>query len=45
MDIHAAYRLFVFQSDGTIGYRIRGEYPYAAFMSFTIYGNAFCTER
>jgi hypothetical protein len=40
MDIHAGYRIFVFHSDGTIGYRIRGEYPYAAFMSFTIYDNA-----
>lgn len=40
MDIHAGYRIFVFHSDGTIGYRIRGEFPYAAFMSFTIYDNA-----
>jgi hypothetical protein len=37
MDIHAGYRIFAFQSDGTIGYRIRGEFPFAAFMSFTIY--------
>jgi len=41
MDIHAGYRIFVFYSDGTIGYRVRGEFPYAAFMSFTIYDNAF----
>lgn len=37
MDIHAAYRLFVFQSDGTIGYRVRGEFPHAAFLSYTVY--------
>lgn len=37
MDIHAGYRIFVFQSDGTIGYRVRGEFPFAAFLSFTIY--------
>lgn len=41
MDIHAGYRIFAFYSDGTIGYRVRGEFPYAAFMSFTIYDNAF----
>jgi len=41
MDIHAGYRIFVFYSDGTIGYRVRGEFPYAAFMSFTIYDNAY----
>jgi hypothetical protein len=40
MDLHAAYRIFVFNSDGTIGYRIRGEFPYAAFLSFTIYNDA-----
>lgn len=40
MDIHAGYRIFAFQSDGTIGYRVRGEFPYAAFMSFTIYDHA-----
>lgn len=37
MDIHAGYRIFAFHSDGTIGYRVRGEFPYAAFLSFTIY--------
>ncbi len=37
MDIHAAYRLFVFNSDGTIGYRVRARYPFAAFLSFTTY--------
>jgi hypothetical protein len=37
MDIHAGYRIFVFHTDGTIGYRLRGEFPYAAFLSFTIY--------
>lgn len=40
MDLHAAYRIFAFNSDGTIGYRIRGEFPYAAFLSFTIYKDA-----
>ena len=40
MDIHAGYRIFAFQSDGTIGYRVRGEFPHAAFMSFTIYDHA-----
>lgn len=40
MDIHAGYRIFVFYSDGTVGYRVRGEFPHAAFMSFTIYDNA-----
>jgi len=39
MDIHAAYRIFAFQSDGTIGYRVRGEFPYAAFLSYTIYNH------
>ena len=37
MDVHAAYRLFVFKSDGTIGYRVRARYPFAAFLSFTTY--------
>ncbi len=37
MDTHAGYRIFAFQSDGTIGYRLRGEFPYAAYMNFTIY--------
>lgn len=40
MDIHAAYRIFAFQSDGTIGYRVRGEFPHAAFLSYTIYKDA-----
>ncbi len=40
MDIHAAYRMFVFQSDGTVGYRLRGDFPFAAFMSFTTYNAA-----
>ena len=40
MDIHAAYRIFVFESDGTVGYRVRGEFPYAAFLSYTIYDKA-----
>ena len=40
MDIHAAYRIFAFQSDGTIGYRVSGEFPYAAFLSYTIYNDA-----
>lgn len=40
MDLHAAYRIFAFNSDGTISYRIRGEFPYAAFLSFTIYKDA-----
>lgn len=39
MDIHAAYRIFVFKSDGTVGYRVRGEYPFAAFLSFTTYNH------
>jgi hypothetical protein len=39
MDIHAAYRIFALQSDGTIGYRVRGEFPYAAFLSYTIYND------
>ena len=37
MDVHAAYRIFVFKSDGTTGYRIRSEFPYAAFLSYTVY--------
>jgi hypothetical protein len=37
MDIHAGYLLFVFKSDGTVGYRLRGRFPFSAFMSFTIY--------
>ncbi len=37
MDIHAAYRIFVFQSDGTVGYTLRGQFPFAAFLSFTVY--------
>ena len=37
MDIHAGYRIFTFKSDGTIGYRIRSSFPFAAFLSFTIY--------
>jgi hypothetical protein len=40
MDIHAAYRIFSFQSDGTVGYTVRGEYPLAAFLSFTTYNAA-----
>lgn len=40
MDIHAGYRIFVFQSDGTVGYRLRAEFPYAAFLSFTVYNGA-----
>ena len=40
MDIHAGYRIFAFQSDGTVGYRVRGEFPHAAFMSFTLYDGA-----
>jgi hypothetical protein len=40
MDTHAAYRIFVFQSDGTVGYWLRGEFPFAAFMSFTTYNAA-----
>ena len=37
MDIHAAYRMFAFKSDGSIGYRIRSKFPFAAFLSYTIY--------
>jgi hypothetical protein len=37
MDLHAAYRIFAFKSDGTVGYRVRSEFPYAAFLSYTIY--------
>ena len=37
MDVHAAYRIFAFHSDGTIGYRLRSEFPHAAFLSYTIY--------
>jgi hypothetical protein len=40
MDIHAGYRMFAFQSDGTVGYRVRGAFPFAAFMSFTTYNQA-----
>lgn len=40
MDIHAAYRIFAFQSDGTIGYTLRAKFPYAAFESFTVYNGA-----
>lgn len=39
MDIHAGYRTFVFKTDGTIGLRLHGEYPHAAFVSFTVYDN------
>ncbi len=37
MDIHAGYRIFPFKSDGTVGYTVRGRFPFAAFLSFTIY--------
>src|SRR5512134_2772618 len=37
MDVHAAYRIFALASDGTVGYRVRGEFPYAAFLSYTVY--------
>jgi hypothetical protein len=37
MDVHAAYRIFALKSDGTIGYRVRGEFPFAAFLSYTVY--------
>ena len=40
MDIHAAYRIFVFYSDGGVGYRLRSEFPYAAFLSFATYKDA-----
>jgi hypothetical protein len=40
MDIHAAYRMFVFESDGSAGYRVRGQFPFAAFMSFGVYNGA-----
>jgi hypothetical protein len=40
MDIHAAYRIFVFQSDGSVGYRLHGEFPFAAFLSLTTYNAA-----
>ncbi len=40
MDIHAAYRIFAFQSGGTLGYTLRGQFPYAAFLSFTVYNGA-----
>lgn len=40
MDVHAAYRIFAFKSDGTVGYRVRTEFPYAAFLSYTIYDKA-----
>lgn len=40
MDVHAAYRIFAFTSDGSVGYRVRGEFPFAAFLSFTTYDGA-----
>jgi hypothetical protein len=40
MDIHAAYRIFAFKSDGSIGYRVRSQFPHAAFLSYTLYKDA-----
>jgi hypothetical protein len=40
MDIHAAYRIFAFKSNGTVGYRVRSEFPHAAFLSYTVYDGA-----
>jgi hypothetical protein len=40
MDIHAAYRLFAFKSDGSIGYRVSSAFPHAAFLSYTLYKDA-----
>jgi hypothetical protein len=40
MDIHAGYRIFVIKSDGTAGYTLHGRFPFAAFLSFTIYSAA-----
>jgi hypothetical protein len=39
MDTHAGYRTFVFKTDGSIGLRVHGEFPHAAFLSFTVYDN------
>jgi hypothetical protein len=40
MDIHAAYRIFACKSDGSVGYRVRSEFPHAAFLSYTLYKDA-----
>lgn len=37
MDIHAAYRIFAFKPDGSVGYRVKSQFPYAAFLSYTVY--------
>jgi hypothetical protein len=39
MDTHAGYRTFIFKTDGTIGLRVHGDFPHAAFVSFTVYDN------
>ncbi|MGE5171983.1 MAG: hypothetical protein ACM3JC_16595 [Rudaea sp.] len=40
MDLHAAYRIFAFKSDGSVGFRVRSQFPYAAFLSYTVYDQA-----
>lgn len=37
MDTHAAYALYAFKTDGSIALNIEGQFPYAAFLSFTTY--------
>jgi len=37
MDTHAAYAIYVFGADGGFGLNVTGDFPYAAFLSFTTY--------
>lgn len=37
MDTHAAYAIYVFRADDRVGLNITGDFPYAAFLSFTTY--------
>lgn len=37
MDMHAAYAIYAFETDGSIAFNIAGQFPYAAFLSYTTY--------
>ncbi|MBD0369241.1 MAG: hypothetical protein ICV60_00190 [Pyrinomonadaceae bacterium] len=37
MDTHAAYAIYAFKTDGTISLQVKGQFPYAAFLSYTVY--------
>jgi len=37
MDTHAAYAIYVFGATGDFGLNVTGDFPYAAFLSFTTY--------